>query len=112
MCKPNFRKRFSRPTEKVEVWRERRFRRPVGDALQSGSFDRVVLWLDGETVVRAEVLDFKTSKPDADLEQRREHYRPQLEAYREAMVAITKLPPALVTASLFFIEADEYMPIE
>ena len=112
LCKPNFRQRFSKPSEKVEVWRERRFRRPVGDALQSGSFDRVVLWLEGETVVRAEVLDFKTSKPDADLEQRREHYRPQLEAYREAVAAITQLPPARVTASLFFIEADEYMPIE
>jgi len=108
---PNFVKHFTRPAGAVEVSRERRFRRRVGGALHSGSFDRVTIWREGEQIVRAEVLDFKTSKPDADLEARREHYRPQLEAYRAAVAAITKLPLERVRASLFFIEADEYMPI-
>lgn len=110
--KTNFVKHFTRPKGDVRVSRERRFRRLVGDALQSGSFDRVLFWHEGERVVKAEVLDFKTSKPEADLEQRREHYRPQLEAYREAVAAISGLPREKVQASLFFIEADEYMPVE
>ena len=110
--KPNFRTHFSKPADSVEVWRERRFRIARGETLESGSFDRVVVWRDGERIVRAEVLDFKTSKPTADLVARREHYRPQLEAYRTAVAAITGLPREKVVASLFFLEADEYMPID
>lgn len=111
-AKPNFRTRFAKPSDDVEVWRERRFRIARGETLESGSFDRVVVWREGGRIVRAEVLDFKTSKPTADLKARREHYRPQLEAYRTAVAEITGLAREKVVASLFFLEADEYMPIE
>jgi ATP-dependent helicase/nuclease subunit A len=110
--KRNFRTHFTKPAGSVEVWRERRFRIARGETLESGSFDRVVVWREGERIVRAEVLDFKTSKPTADLAARREHYRPQLEAYRTAVAEITGLPREKVVASLFFLEADEYMPID
>jgi ATP-dependent exoDNAse (exonuclease V) beta subunit len=99
----------------LEVWRERRFalRLPAEasgepERLLAGSFDRVVLARRGERATGAQLVDHKTdSAPDeAALAARVAHHRPQMEAYRRALVALTGLPAQSVACRLLFLSAD------
>ena len=97
----------SRP--RWQVWRERSFAIRDGDALLSGSIDRLVVLCDGDRPVAAEVLDFKTDALPADdtatVDARADFYRPQLAAYCRAAAALLGFPagshlgpPAFVNA--------------
>jgi ATP-dependent exoDNAse (exonuclease V) beta subunit len=90
------------------VERERRFLVRDADALLAGSIDRLVLVREGERVVAAEVVDFKTDAVAAADEERLTAlcalYRPQLEAYRRATARLLGLPPARVGAHLALLE--------
>jgi ATP-dependent exoDNAse (exonuclease V) beta subunit len=92
--------------QKVE--RERTFLYPTGVTFQHGSIDRIVWLLDGNQVVGADVIDFKTDAIRLNeiwaLGERVAHYRPQLEAYRRAAARLGRLPPERVTARLVFTE--------
>jgi ATP-dependent exoDNAse (exonuclease V) beta subunit len=91
---------------KLEVWRERRFAVVLDHDLMNGSFDRVVIGLDrGGARVRAVILDFKTDRvaDDAEREERRRFYQPQLEAYIVALNKLTKLPMKAIEAELVWI---------
>jgi ATP-dependent exoDNAse (exonuclease V) beta subunit len=91
---------------RLEVWRERRFAVALGQELINGSFDRVVLGLDGKgRCVRAEILDFKTDRvaDDREREERRLHYAPQLDAYVHALQKLTALPADSIHAELVWI---------
>jgi ATP-dependent exoDNAse (exonuclease V) beta subunit len=81
-----------------------------GDAerLLTGSFDRVVVAQRAGVPTAALITDYKTdSVPDeAALEARTEHHRPQMQAYREALVALTGLPPSRVGCRLLFLSSD------
>jgi ATP-dependent helicase/nuclease subunit A len=77
-----------------------------GQLLQ-GRMDRVVfLHRDGEPVA-ADVLDYKTDvvsdAPGQRIEERVEHYRPQVEAYCRTVVQQTGLPASQVTVGLLFV---------
>jgi len=89
------------------------------ELLMRGAFDRVVLVRDGERCVSAEIIDYKTDAlaPDAPgasgepaaldaLEARAKHHRPQMEAYRDVLVALTGLPRAQVRCRLLFLSID------
>jgi ATP-dependent exoDNAse (exonuclease V) beta subunit len=95
----------------LEVFAEYAFRvllddEQDGTAFWSGSIDRLVLVRDGDRVVAAEILDYKTDSVQGELlRQRAEHYRPQLEAYRRVVVAQTGLEPSAVRTRLLFLEA-------
>ena len=69
----------------VHVENELPFARRVGDEIQEGFIDRLVLIERDGQIVGAEVLDFKTdtieSGDDERLAARTEQYRPQIEAY-------------------------------
>ncbi len=69
----------------VHVESELPFARRVGDEIQEGFIDRLVLIERDGQVVGAEVLDFKTdtieSGDDERIAARTEQYRPQIEAY-------------------------------
>ncbi|MDZ7778409.1 MAG: UvrD-helicase domain-containing protein [Gemmatimonadota bacterium] len=97
------------PDVTVRVERELPFVRRVGDEIQEGVIDRLVLVeRDGRTV-QAEVLDFKTDRiadgADPALDARVQHYRPQLEAYCAWVRESFALSPADVRGSLLFLEA-------
>jgi ATP-dependent helicase/nuclease subunit A len=90
------------------VERERRFLVSDQDASKfwTGSIDRLV-WLGaGEQTVAADVLDFKTDAvPAGDaaaLQARVEFYRPQMEAYRQAVARLARLPQERVATRLVF----------
>jgi ATP-dependent exoDNAse (exonuclease V) beta subunit len=91
------------------VWRERPFAIRDGDAILSGSIDRLVVLYDGDRALAADVLDFKTDVlPPGNggaLAARVETYRPQLAAYRRAAAAMLQLDPDCISARLAFLEA-------
>ncbi|HZL99523.1 MAG TPA: PD-(D/E)XK nuclease family protein [Planctomycetota bacterium] len=90
--------------------RERRFLVPDEGGLLAGAMDRVVLALRDGLPRAAEIVDFKTDRlaggPDAALAASVEHYRPQMQAYRRALCALTGLAPEAVACRLLFLEAD------
>jgi ATP-dependent exoDNAse (exonuclease V) beta subunit len=95
---------------KLEVWREKSFavvweREGKGQVL-NGTFDRVVVARDREgKAVAAEVVDFKTDRLDGEKEkaERAEYYRPQLEAYAEAVSKLTGLTKDNVTTRIAWV---------
>lgn len=93
----------------LRVERELPFVRRVGDEIQEGIIDRVVLVERQGRVVGAEVLDFKTDGIGADdpeaLAQRVEHYRPQIETYCDVIRERYGLQPADVPGMLVFLGA-------
>ncbi len=90
------------------VFRECPFAIREGEVILNGRFDRLVVLCDGERMVGADVLDFKTDALAADdsqaLEARVAWYRPQLEAYRRAAAAMLQLDADHVSARLIFTE--------
>ncbi len=98
-----------KPSElSYQVSRERRFAVRDGDAILTGSLDRLVLIRHGGRLAAAEVLDFKTDALSPhDLQQREavvSRYRPQLAAYRRAVSQLTGMPAEQVFARLLFVE--------
>ncbi len=90
-----------------EVHREWSFAVRDADAIVSGQIDRLVVLYDGERPVGVDIVDFKTDQVSGDsqqLQSRAEHYRPQLEAYRKAVVKSFGLPVKQVSARLLFLE--------
>lgn len=75
------------------------------EELWNGFIDRLVLVSDGERVVSADVIDYKTdSAADADaLQSRVDHYRPQLEVYRRIVCAQYDLEVSAVRCRLLFL---------
>ena len=90
-----------------ELFRERSF--AVGDesGILRGAFDRLVVLRDGQQVVAADILDFKTDEVPGDdpraIDARVEQYRPQLAAYRRAAAAMLAIDPKQVSARLLFV---------
>ncbi len=91
-----------------QVHRERRFAVRDGDAILTGSLDRLVLIHHHGRLAAAEVLDFKTDAVNAN--QREQfiaavtRYQPQLAAYRRAVAQMTGLPMEHIFARLLFVE--------
>jgi hypothetical protein len=92
------------------LWRERPFAVRLDSELVRGTFDRVVLHRRGGRITSADLIDFKTDKPDGDargVDALVDKYRPQLDLYRRVLTRMTKLSPEQITASLVFIAAGE-----
>jgi ATP-dependent exoDNAse (exonuclease V) beta subunit len=93
-----------------QVLREHAFALREEGKLMSGSIDRLVLVREGERVVAAEVIDFKTDmldKKSSTLADKVEFYRPQLAAYRRAVARLHRLDEAAITARLVFLSTGE-----
>ena len=100
LAHPVARASLSSPGDDARVRREQRFafvRKDDGaEAMWTGAFDRVVLRKGS-----AEILDFKTDRAlDA------EAYRPQMEAYRQALARTTGLAETAIATTLLFVSAD------
>jgi len=98
---------------KLEVWREKSFavvwERDGQTQVLTGTFDRVVVGRDGKgKAVWAEVVDFKTDQLEGEKErtERAEYYRPQLEAYAEAVSKLTGLSREKVTTRIAWVWGD------
>jgi ATP-dependent exoDNAse (exonuclease V) beta subunit len=67
----------------------------------------LVLILEGDRFVGAEVLDFKTDVLDASdpeaVEEKVAFYRPQIDAYRTAVAGRYGLDPSAVSGKLLFL---------
>jgi ATP-dependent exoDNAse (exonuclease V) beta subunit len=110
--KPDVRAVLSRstysPGSTPQVWNERTFVVRREETILRGTFDRLVVLFDGETPVRADIIDFKSDSLDAAdpaaVQAKREHYRPQLEAYRSAVAQLYGLADERITTRLVFVE--------
>ena len=93
----------------LRVENELPFVRRVGDEIQEGFIDRLVLVERGGRVVAAEVVDFKTDRIAADdearLAERTEHYRPQIEEYCRVVKSTYGLADPDVRGTLVFLDA-------
>lgn len=101
----------------ARVEREMPFVRRLPAGIMRGVIDRLVLVEEERgggasgsqpgRVIQAEVLDFKTddlpASDPAALQERTAFYRPQMEAYKAAMVERYALEPAAVTGALLFL---------
>ncbi|MCA9175080.1 MAG: UvrD-helicase domain-containing protein [Planctomycetales bacterium] len=105
--RPEFRNRLRDP--RLEVQNERRFAVRDDHRMLSGTIDRLVLIYDGDRVVGADVIDFKTDAVSTDdpetLNATVEHYRPQQEAYRSAVAKMFKLEPEKISTRLLLLAA-------
>ncbi len=93
-------------SQSLRVLREHPFAWREGVSLVSGVIDRLVLWQEGDRVVAAELLDFKTDAvPDSGpvLDARIATYRPQLESYRRAVSRLFAIDASCVAARLVFV---------
>jgi ATP-dependent exoDNAse (exonuclease V) beta subunit len=94
------------PAWTCELWRERPFAVRLGDRLLSGRFDRVLVFRRGGRPVRARVLDFKTDRlapGGANLAAIAAAYRPQMQAYRQALAAMLGLAGDRIGAALLLV---------
>jgi ATP-dependent exoDNAse (exonuclease V) beta subunit len=90
---------FSKPASPCRLWREQAFDVSLDGAWFSGVFDRVVVNLDPDgQPASATIFDFKTDQASqADIDLR---YASQMDCYRRALCAITKLPLEAVQTRL------------
>ena len=92
---------------RLEVHNEFPFAVREERGLLNGSIDRLIFVLDGEEVVAAEVLDYKTdtwggSHPEVEAEKVA-FYQPQIDAYRRVVASMTGLAPERIASRLLFV---------
>lgn len=99
------------PGELVQLWLERPFVIRLDARIMQGSFDRAEVYYHGGKPIRAQVLDYKSDAVVLDeggrrfLQQRLERYRPQLQAYRQALSHMVQLPLEQVGAQILWLQA-------
>ncbi len=100
-------------TLRVEV--ERPFVFQLDGSIVQGTIDRLVLAFSGKKVVAADILDFKTDRCFGDKQQwlnaRRDHYAPQLAAYRTAVQHCFRLSPDKISARLLMVDVDAVLEV-
>jgi ATP-dependent exoDNAse (exonuclease V) beta subunit len=100
-------KDWGRVDVELEVRNEWPFASIDGPQILTGRMDRVVFHRRDGEIVAADVLDFKTDalgKAAGDrLEDRVEHYRPQIAAYCKTLMQQTGLPQTRVSGALLFV---------
>ena len=101
----------------LELWRERAFAARVGaqgeESLMRGRFDRVVVGRDDlGAIAWCEVIDFKSeADPSGDVRGAAESYRPQMEAYRAALMSMTGVRAEDVRLTLVFVDRGEVVTL-
>ena len=97
----------------LNLWRERPFYVRDTDAagrdcLLNGIFDRVVVTMRNNKPFAAELIDFKTDSLSASgrIDELKKYYKPQIDAYRRALVKLTGLAPAQITSKLVLLSND------
>ena len=100
----------------LQVLPEHPFAVKDGEALLTGSIDRLILIRSNGEVVAADVVDYKTDAISAGdaaaLSDKVEFYRPQIEAYRRAVQKLFQLPAERVTSRLVFVSAGRVVALQ
>jgi ATP-dependent exoDNAse (exonuclease V) beta subunit len=99
---------------RAEVRREHTFAAPIAGQLWTGSIDRLVLLSQGDQLVAADLIDFKTDHIGPDqrqIESKVAFYRPQILAYRQAVAQITGLPPPRIRARLLLLASGDVVDV-
>ena len=100
---------FNLESARLEVHNERTFVVSDSGQMLSGTIDRLVLIYGGDQLLAADIVDFKTDRLDlADpnaIEDRANHYQPQIAAYRRAVSSIFNLELHHICARLLFVDA-------
>jgi ATP-dependent helicase/nuclease subunit A len=95
----------SRQRTSLEVSRELPFARLVDGRVQRGSIDRVVIERRGGRIASVSIIDFKTDAiSPADAVLLGTHYRPQLQAYRQAVVEMLNVDEKSISIAVLFVE--------
>lgn len=103
---------------RLEVTNERRLLQIMDGHLLRGVIDRCVLGFDGDRVVRAEILDFKTDRKPESLSkedwanERVSHHGTQLGYYRRVLCEQFKLHPNDVQATLLLLSEDMQVEVK
>jgi len=110
---------FAQPGEiiheanRLEVKNERPFAIQNEDGLLQGIIDRLVLVHQGNEIVAADIIDYKTDLVDQDnLQARIEHYAPQLNGYRAAVSRFARIPLAKISTRLVFTETGQVVNLD
>jgi ATP-dependent exoDNAse (exonuclease V) beta subunit len=114
LARPAIEQALQRDGADDRLWRERAFAVRTAGRLLQGRFDRVVLHADqAGSVQSATLIDFKTDRlnDDHQLETAAQRYRPQLNAYRQALAQLLDLDEHRITAMLAFVELGHTMHI-
>jgi ATP-dependent exoDNAse (exonuclease V) beta subunit len=98
---------------RVEVETERPFAVQLDDGILQGVIDRLVLIYEGDLLVAADVIDFKTDVVGVgEIAPRIAYYKPQLAAYRAAVAKFTRLPLENVSTRLLFVESGQLVNLD
>jgi ATP-dependent exoDNAse (exonuclease V) beta subunit len=91
--------------DSLEVLREQSFAVREGDAVMTGTFDRLVIGRRNGVVVAAHIIDYKTDRvrDEVGMTTRVRYYTPQIEAYIDAAIQFTRLPREAIEATLLFV---------
>lgn len=89
----------------LAVLREQSFAVRTGDAVMTGTFDRLVVGMKNGQVTHAHIIDYKTDRVRevSEIGSRVAFYTPQIEAYIDAAEQFTRLPREAVSATLLFV---------
>ena len=102
----------------LEVTNERRLLQIVDGQMLSGVIDRCVLGFDGDRVVRAEILDFKTDRKPESLtvsewsKERADFHATQLRCYRRVLSDQFGLHPNNIQLTLLLLSEDMQIEVQ
>jgi ATP-dependent exoDNAse (exonuclease V) beta subunit len=104
---------LTRPAGQTELWRERRFVVELDSQILSGTWDRVVIVRNGNSIDRVELIDFKTDllREPVAASIRAEHYRPQMLTYARALAAMLDWPLSAIQMELWFLTLGLRFPL-
>ena len=98
---------------RVQPRNEHRFAVKGDQELLVGTIDRLVLIYEANQVVAADIIDYKTEQVDEQsIESITAHYRPQMEAYRQAAARFTGLEMDRVHCRLVFLNGDRIVDLD
>ena len=102
---------LQKPEGDVLLWRERSFLiRQKDGSLCRGTFDRVVIRMDGKRPVSAEIFDYKTDKCTTS-DEFRKRYTAQMTLYRDAVMRMLDLPQDTVRCTILAMTPGTVIPV-
>ena len=107
--KPTIVKVLRQGSYELSVHNEFTFAVRSASKLVTGSIDRLVVARRAGKPIAADIIDFKTDavSETASIDQRTDHYRPQIAEYRKAVQQFLSLDETVISGRLLFVEAGK-----
>jgi ATP-dependent helicase/nuclease subunit A len=109
-CLRSHRAQIEAGSASLKVERERMFVLLHDGELVQGTIDRLVLLYENGRPIAADIVDFKTDRlvgaREQWIENKRNHYGPQLQEYRFAVSHCFGIPPEKISTRLLLLEAQ------